>query len=114
MTDHGVPSTTGKNGGSLLAGNSTPSAQAAAERACQKLLPADGALQKLTDAQRTAWLRYSACMRAHGVLDYPDPKFVDDDTGVILDGRGLDFHSPIFQAASAACRDVFPLSKLRG
>ena len=113
LTDHGVPSTTPKNGGSLLNGASTPSTQAAAEKACQKLLPPGSTPQRLTEAQITAWLTYAACMRKHGVPNYPDPKFVDNDTGVILNpGGAVDFHSPLVQAALTACKSTFPLPKL--
>jgi hypothetical protein len=113
MTDHGVPSTTPKNGGSLLNGDSTPSAQAEAEKACQKLLPPGSTPQRLTEAQMKKWLTYAACMRKHGLPNYPDPKFVDNDTGVILNPGGvLDFHSPLVHAALKACNGSFPLPKL--
>jgi hypothetical protein len=113
LTDHGMPSTTPKNGGSLLNGDSTPSAQAAAEKACQKLLPPGSTPQRLTETQMKAWLTYAACMRKRGVPSYPDPKFVDNDTGVILDPGGVvDYHSPLVQAALAACKGTFPLPKL--
>src|ERR1700676_383562 len=42
MTEHGVPSTTPKNGGSLLNGASTPNSMAAATTACRKLSPPGG------------------------------------------------------------------------
>ena len=113
LTEHGVPSTTPKNGGSLLNGASTPTTQAAAEKACQKLLPPGSTPQRLTEAQIKAWLTYAACIRKHGVPNYPDPKFVDNDTGVILDpGGAVDFHSPLVQAALTACKNTFPLPKL--
>ena len=54
-----------------------------------------------------AWLKYSSCMRARGVLDFPDPTFVDDDTGVVLDTKGVDFRSPTFQAATKPATTCF-------
>ncbi|MGH9918523.1 MAG: shikimate dehydrogenase family protein, partial [Nitrososphaerales archaeon] len=48
-------------------------------------------------------------MRTHGVVDYPDPRFVDDDTGVIIDPGGVvDYHSPLVQTATRTCESVFP------
>jgi hypothetical protein len=69
LTDHGLPSTTPKNGGSLLAGASTPSSMAAATAACRKLAPpgVTPRVQRFTQAQIKAWVRYAACMRTHGV-----------------------------------------------
>ena len=113
LDSHGAPNTPARDGGILLDGGGDPTSLAAAQKACRSLLPAGGAPRRLTRSQMTAWLRYSACMRQHGVLDFPDPEFVDGDTGVVLDARGVDPHAPVFHAASAACRDSFPLRKLR-
>jgi hypothetical protein len=107
MTDHGVPSTTPKNGGSLLNGASTPSSMAAATAACRKLgPPGTPAVQKFTQAQIKAWVTYAACMRKHGVPNYPDPKFLDNDTHLIL-GQGVDYHSPLVQDALTACKHLY-------
>jgi hypothetical protein len=46
-------------------------------------------------------------MRTDGVPNYPDPKFSDNDTHLIL-GRGVDFDSPLVQAAVAACKATYP------
>lgn len=49
-------------------------------------------------------LRFSQCMRSHGVPNFPDPT-----TGpigeqlIVLHGRDIDVSSPSFQAASRAC-----------
>ena len=52
-------------------------------------------------------LRLTACMRAHGIADFPDP--VVDSHGVTFGispaSKGdLDPHSPHFQAAQQACQ----------
>ena len=51
-------------------------------------------------------LKFSQCMRAHGVSDFPDP---DASGGIdIQPGSGLDPQSPAFQAAQKACRADMP------
>jgi hypothetical protein len=109
LTDHGVPSITPKNGGSLLNGASTPNSMAAATAACRKLAPPGGTPtpQRFSEAKMKAFLTYAACMRKHGVPNYPDPKLVDNDHELIL-GQGVDFQSPLAQAALTACKDSYP------
>ncbi len=113
LSSHGVPNTPASKGGILLRGNSDTDSLKAAGRACKALLPKGGAPKRLTEAQRASWLSYSACMRKHGVPNFPDPTFVDNDTGIKLDTRGIDPHSPLLQAAAKACEKAFPLRALR-
>lgn len=47
-------------------------------------------------------LRYAACMRSHGLQDFPDPS--SDGGFQISSGRGIDPGSSQFQAAQKACR----------
>lgn len=44
-----------------------------AVRACRDLEPAGFTGGKRTPKQQTATLRFAACIRAHGVTDFPDP-----------------------------------------
>jgi hypothetical protein len=48
--------------------------------------------------------RFSACVRAHGVSNFPDP----DHHGTIELGPGIDPHSPAFRSALSACRRLLP------
>ena len=50
--------------------------------------------------------KFSACMRKHGVTNFPDP----DAQGVITfgSGRGIDPSSPSFQSARSACEKLLP------
>jgi hypothetical protein len=79
-----------------------------AQRACRHLLPNGGSGS--TSAQqryvRALALRFSPCMRAHGVPNFPDP----DSTGRIPDPEslGIDQGSPKFEAANQACRKWRP------
>ena len=81
----------------------------AAERACQKLLdikPPSPAQQAKMQEQA---LKFSACMRSHGVPKFPDPTFSAGRATLKLDSRsGLDPRSPVFQAAQKACQGVMP------
>jgi hypothetical protein len=52
-------------------------------------------------------LAYSACMRAHGVKNFPDPA-TGPNGNVTLSGAGIDMNSPQVQAAEHACRSLDP------
>ena len=62
----------------------------------------------LTPAQRAASLAYSACMRSHGVSNFPDP----NSQGAIQiqggPGSALDPNSAAFQNADKACQSKQP------
>jgi hypothetical protein len=52
-------------------------------------------------------LRFSACMRSHGVPNFPDPQFGSGGGGEVrLSGAGLDPSSPAFKSAQAACGSI--------
>jgi hypothetical protein len=53
---------------------------------------------------------FSACMRAHGVPNFPDPKFSGGMTQISIDAKngGIDPGSPIFQAAQKTCQKLMP------
>ncbi len=76
----------------------------AAQNACMSLLG-----NKLTSAEKAAAnakaLKYSQCMRAHGVSDFPDPN--GQGTLVIQLGTGgLDPNTATFKAAQRACQNL--------
>ena len=83
-----------------------------AQRVCKRLLPNGGnsTPQEQADHLREA-LRYAACMRTHGVPEFPDPK-VSGDGGIAwgeLGPRfGTDPNSPQFKAAQDACKELAP------
>lgn len=82
-------------------------------QACQKLTGGGGkppSPAELAKAKQQA-LAFSACMRRHGLADFPDPDFRNGGISIRLrsgPGSDLDPHSPTFQAASRACRGFFP------
>jgi hypothetical protein len=79
-----------------------------AQRACRHLLPNGGRPPSQDERQRARAqaLRFSQCVRAHGVTNFPDP----GSDGRIPDpaGMGIDQGSPSFQAANQACRNDRP------
>jgi hypothetical protein len=81
----------------------TDSQVQAAQRVCNHLLPNGGRGPSAAQVQqiRAQALRFSHCVRAHGVPNFPDP----DSTGRIPDpaSGGIDQGSPKFRAANTAC-----------
>jgi hypothetical protein len=74
-----------------------------ANNACQHLLPNGGVP---TAAQRQQMLKqglkFSECMRAHGISNYPDPSSAGGP--VTVGGSGINIQSPQFQAALRTCQ----------
>jgi hypothetical protein len=80
----------------------------AASTACASL-SAKGHLSPAQRAQDQAQgLRFSQCMRAHGLTDFPDPSA---SGGIFIQnqpGSDLDPNNPRFKTAQAACRYLSP------
>jgi len=76
----------------------------AANAACKAFSPFDS----LTPAQQAVAnakaLRYSRCMRSHGIGSYPDPN--GHGTIRVASGPGIDPDSPRFQQAEQACQGL--------
>jgi hypothetical protein len=115
MRSHGIPSFPDPNGQGEIAVSGGPGSDLdpsspkfqSAQQACRKLLPNGGRASpaQVAAAQKKA-LEFSACMRKHGLPDYPDPTFSGGHTSVLVrGGRGSDLNpnSPRFQAAMKAC-----------
>ena len=79
-----------------------------ARAACDKLLPNGGRPTPAQMAQaQKQMLALSACMRAHGIKDFPDPSA----GGIRLHsspGSDLDPNNPTFKKAQQACRGDQP------
>lgn len=83
-----------------------------AQAACSKDLPNGG---KVSPSQQAAMeqqaLKFSQCMRAHGIANFPDPQFHSGPGGGGLSlelPAGTDAQSPQFQAAQSACQKDLP------
>jgi len=117
MRSHGVPNFPDPSSGGGLVINpgsginpNSPQFQAA-QRACAKELPNGG--KAPTPAQQAKMqaqaLRFSACMRSHGVPEFPDPDFSAGAVGIkIGKGSGINPSSPQFQSAQKACEQYLP------
>jgi hypothetical protein len=123
MRAHGVSNFPDPNGqGEIQIGPATgidpqTSTFQAAQQACQKVVgggkPPSPAEQAKFKQQALA---FSACMRRHGIHDFPDPVFSAGRVGIHINGGpGSDVNpsSPIFQAAMRTCQGLLP-GKLPG
>jgi hypothetical protein len=116
MRAHGVPNFPDPGSNGQLNGNGidkhSPQVQSAVG-ACQSLLPGRNPAAQLAQAGTQA-LRFSRCMRAHGVPNFPDPSVKSNGSGVSVTIRmkagsgGMDPRSPQFQAAQQACSSILP------
>ena len=98
----------------MIQGNSSeglnPSSAAfqAAMNKCHKYQGGGTAPSPAQQAQFDAKaLAYSACMRAHGEPDFPDPQISGGRVSLAIKvgpGSSLDPRSPIFQKAQKACQ----------
>jgi hypothetical protein len=115
MRSHGVPNFPDPAGTGAIPKESlqqlgvSASRFQAAQAACAHLLPNGGSgPTSVHVAQvRANALRFSRCIRAHGVTNFPDP----GGDGRIPDPASvrIDQGSPQFQAANQACRQWRPL-----
>jgi len=116
MRAHGVPNFPDPGSNGQLNGNGidtkSPQVRSAAGD-CQSMLPGGNPAAQVGQARALA-LRFSRCMRAHGVPNFPDPSVQSNGSGVAVTIRmkagsgGIDPHSPQFQAAQQACRSILP------
>jgi hypothetical protein len=80
-----------------------------AMQACKSYLPNGGHPKPLSEARRNQMLAFSRCMRAHGMIGFPDPTF-GSGGGVqirIPNTPAINPQSPTFQAAQKACGAPF-------
>lgn len=86
---------------------SSPAFQSARSK-CEKLLPNGGQPTPAQIAQQQQkLLEFSACMRSHGIKDFPDPS----NGGLRLSvhpGSDLSPDNPTFQKAQQACQKYMP------
>ena len=53
-------------------------------------------------------MRFVACMRSHGLPNFPDPIVTDQGIGFRLGKEGPRPNSPVFRSAQQACRKLMP------
>jgi hypothetical protein len=81
-----------------------------AQQTCNKLLPGggpgEGSNHQITPQEQSRYLKAAACIRSHGVPNFPDPTF--SGGGVHIAHQGLNESSPAFKAAVHACESLIP------
>ncbi len=80
-----------------------------AQQACSRLLPGgpgEGPNHQITLSEQSQYLKAAACIRSHGVPNFPDPTF--SGGGVHIAHQGLNESSPAFKAAVQACESLIP------
>jgi hypothetical protein len=118
MRSHGVPNFPDPNAQGVISGNAgggldpgSPQFQKA-QQSCAKFLPNGGTPTPAQEAQmRKQALAFSACMRSHGLPNFPDPEFGNGGARVSIrvgSNSGIDPRSPQFQSAQKACRSNMP------
>lgn len=119
MRTHGVPNfpDPDANGGFQLAVHNIDFSSprfVTANKACTHLLPYGGRISPSAMAQiATAALKFSMCMRTHGVLDYPDPTILDQSMGAGMTatvgwkGGNINTNSATYKRADRVCEPPF-------
>ncbi len=123
MRTHGVPEFPEPTEGHLLVHSSNHNGHVtgvnpqssqfqAAQKVCGKLLPNGGSPSPAEQAKmQESALKFSQCMRTHGVPNFPDPTVSDGGVRMKLKAggaNGIDPESPQFRAAQKACQSIAP------
>jgi hypothetical protein len=123
MRTHGVPEFPEPTEGHLLIHSSDHNGHVtgvnpqssqfqAAEKACKSLAPPKLAPSPALQAKmQESALKFSQCMRTHGVPNFPDPSFSGGGAKLTLKAggaNGIDPNSPRFKAAQKTCQSDLP------
>jgi hypothetical protein len=82
-----------------------------ASKACRSLLHLGGAPPSAAQSAKilAQLLKYSECMRSHGVTNFPDPTDSGGAVGLTIGPTsGINPQSPIFTRAQSACASLQP------
>jgi hypothetical protein len=88
----------GGSAGSHVAQLASPTASSATRRSAGSA----------TTDKYAASLAYSRCMRAHGLLSFPDPAQVGGEIQISGSRSGVNPQSPLFLSAERSCRHLLP------
>ena len=114
VRSHGVPGFPDPNASEQLPAGAakhalrevSDSVAKAATYACAKLNPAESGPHALTAQQEQDYLKAAACMRSHGITNFPDPTFSGGSVGRIP--ASIDTSSPQFIRARQICERLIP------
>jgi hypothetical protein len=79
-----------------------------ARQACKKLEPSGKPDPQQEAKDRQQSLKFSQCMRSHGVPKFPDPQFQPNGGSLLRVGKDLNPNSPRFKAAAKTCQKLLP------
>jgi len=84
----------------------------AAQHDCRRLIPAGEGLngktsQPVSTQQQHYYLKAAACVRSHGVTNFPDPRFSDGNVNFDIPSS-IDTHSTQFVQAAQSCAKLIP------
>ena len=79
----------------------------AATNACANLNPAGQGSPTLTAQEQQDYLRAAACMRSHGITDFPDPTFPGGRVNLSIP-PSIDTRSRQFTQAAQTCTKLIP------
>ena len=79
----------------------------AATQACESLNPAGQGSPTLTAQQQQDYLKAAACMRSHGISDFPDPTFPGGRVNLSIPSS-IDTTSGQFTHAAQTCTKLIP------
>ena len=113
MRSHGLPGFPDPNSQGIFittrenAGDFTGPRFQPANKACAHLEgPGMSAAQRQATIHRA--LKFAACMRAHGITNFPDPVVKNDKIGLgFTPASGINPNSPQFQSAQQRCQGLF-------
>ena len=80
----------------------------AAANACANLYPAGQGSPTLTAQEQQDYLRAAACMRSHGITNFPDPTFPGGHASLPAAPSSIDTKSRQFTQAAQTCRKLIP------
>lgn len=117
MRAHGIPDFPDPNANGGITIHSAPGSDLnpdspafqSAQNACKSLQPVPSAAQE--QQAHANLLKYSQCMRTHGVPDFPDPTISGGHVSLSIrakPGSDLSPNSPAFQAAQKTCQSLAP------
>lgn len=98
----------GQDSGGVRFGVPKDADQAAVQEAmdaCRQHLPNGGEPPRLDPEELAQAREFSACMREHGIEDFPDP---NPDGGIVVEGDAIDVDDE-FRAAQEACAEHLPI-----
>jgi hypothetical protein len=82
----------------------------AATKACKRMLPGGGVASQrhpITLAAQADYLRAAACMRSHGIPDFPDPTFASNNVAFTT-RTPIDATSPEYKSTLTTCQKLIP------